>query len=275
MTRPTPVAPEAELPERRASRTDFPRERLRDLLSIARVHEPVQVAIRREQHRELVRVAPRTQLFVILTVLLMGWELRTAVAPVGLIGWMAAIIAVTSARIVQMKMLKRRLEQPVLPNVLPQVTILIIVAALLWTVPSLLWSPMLPQHHQIMIGMVLLGLMCSGATSLGIVPIAALLFVVIIGAGQVRMTLYHDSVAVTLLAATIPLNMVQSILAAGRMFVRQIYARGELEEQGQLISLLREFQRAGASGCGSSMPISTFDTCRSAWPSRSDDPSRS
>ena len=74
MTRPTPVAPEAELPERRASRTDFPRERLRDLLSIARVHEPVQVAIRREQHRELVRVAPRTQLFAILTVLLMGWK---------------------------------------------------------------------------------------------------------------------------------------------------------------------------------------------------------
>ena len=246
MTRPTPVAPEASVPARRASRAPIRREGLRDLLSIGRVHEPDQVAIRREQHRELVRVAPRTQLFAILTVVLMGWELKTAVEPIALVSWIAAIILIAGMRIFQMRMLKRCLDKSVLPNVLPQATMMVVVSALLWVVPSVLWSPMLPQHGQIMVCMVLLGLMCSGATSLGITPLAALLFVVIVGVGQVRMTLYHESVAVTLLAATIPLNMVQAILANARMFVRQIAARGELEEQGQLISLLREFQSSGS-----------------------------
>lgn len=120
-----------------------------------------------------------------------------------------------------------------------------------------------------MIGMVLLGVMCFGATSLAIVPSAGLAFVAIVAAGQIRMALYHDSVAVTLLAITTPVVIGQSIMASARLFARQVQCRGELEEQGQLISLLREFQSSGANGYGNSMPTFASVIFPPAWPSRS------
>ena len=156
------------------------------------------------------------------------------------------MVMISAIRVIRVNMLRPRIDQHVPPNALPEMTMLVAATALPWIVPSLLWSTHLPQHDQIMIGIVLLGLMCSGATSLGIVPLAALAFVLILGLGQLRLMLYHESIAITLLAAIISLNMVQSILANGRVFVRQIDARGELEEQGQLISLLREFQSSGS-----------------------------
>ena len=246
MTCPTSDVPEAEIVERRVSRAVIPREGLRDLLSISPAREPILVAIRGEQLRELVRLTPLAQLLAIFTVLLMGWELRHAISWPALIGWMMASIFVACARIIRAKMLKLRIERQIPPNALAETTVLVAVAALLWVVPPLLWSPMLPQNHQIMIGMVLLGLMSSGATSLGIAPMAALVFILVLGVAQVRMTIYHESIAETLLAATIPLSMIQSILANGRVFIRQINSRVELEEQGQLISLLREFQSSGS-----------------------------
>ena len=80
MNRTVPVSMQTEITERRASRSVVPRVGLRQLLSIFPVHEPALVAIRREQLRELLRVTPRKQVFAVITVLLMGWELKAKVA---------------------------------------------------------------------------------------------------------------------------------------------------------------------------------------------------
>ena len=246
MTRPTPVAPEANVPARRVGHVHGPQASNRQLLSIDAVHEPAMVTLRREQLRELVRVTPRSQVFAMFTVGLMAWEMRREVALLPLLGWIAAVVLIAMLRVFHSRKLKPMVDGAIHPYVLRELIVLVAVAASLWVVPALLWSPTLPQHEQIMIGMVLLGLMCVGATSLGIVPIAAILFVAIVAIGQARMTFYHHSIAITLLAAVIPFNVCQSILAAGRLFARQVFSRGELEEQGQLISLLREFQSSGS-----------------------------
>ena len=246
MTRPTPVAPDANFSEPLGARAGVPQESRRQLLSIGAVHEPAMVALRREQLRELVRVTPRSQAFAMFSVCMMAWEMRRDIALLSLLGWIAAVVLIAAMRIIHSRKLKPMIDGGIQPHVLRQLIVLVVIAASLWIVPALLWSPVLPQHEQVMIGMVLLGLMCVGATSLGIVPIAAILFVAIIAIGQARMTLYHHSIAITLLAAIIPFNICQSTLAAGRLFARQIFSRGELEEQGQLISLLREFQSSGS-----------------------------
>lgn len=97
-----------------------------------------------------------------------------------------------------------------------------------------------------MIGVVLFGVMCSCATALAIVPVAGLTFIGVIAFGEIRMTLLHDSVAATLMAITAPLLCGQSVIASALQFVPQVQSRSELEEQGQLIKLLREFQASGS-----------------------------
>ena len=224
----------------------IPRESLRSLLSIGAVHEPAMISLRNEQLRELARVAPRPQAFVIFTATLMAWGMRHEVALVPLLGWVAGVMLIATIRLFHSRKFKLMFDGPVDPHVLRELIMLVVVAALLWLVPALLWSHALPLNEQIMIGMVLLGLMCISVTSLGIVPLAAIVFVIIIAIGQTRMTLFHHSLAITLLAATTPLIICQSVLAGAQLFVRQVRSRAELEEQGQLISLLRGFQSSGS-----------------------------
>lgn len=140
-----PLAAEPAV-ERRGSRASKAKRISLDLLSIAPVYDPVMVALRREQVRHVCGATLRSQIFALITVVMMAWELRDEVAATSLAMWIAAAGAVALGRLFQARTVGRNLVETLPPRVMRDLTLLVVLSALLWVVPAFLWSPMLNFH---------------------------------------------------------------------------------------------------------------------------------
>lgn len=127
--------------ERQASRAPQAGKFSLDLLSIAPVHDPVTVAVRREQVRQLFRATPRSQLIVLITVVLLAWELRHSVSTASLSMWLVATCIVSLCRAVQARQVGRTLAKTLPLRIVRDITLLVLLvllAAMLRVVPAFL-----------------------------------------------------------------------------------------------------------------------------------------
>jgi len=181
------------------------------------------------------------------TTLLLAAELAGKVEARHLSWWCAGMVALILFRAVRCVAMHRQLRAG-LPcqRAFVEVTLTAGILATLWLIPAFLWFDQVDSTAQMFITLVIIGLMSGGSATLASVPPAAITFVLILGLALTRITTFIDSWIMTSLALILSLVVCNSVLSGARLFLRHVGARSELEEQGEMIKLLREFQSSGS-----------------------------
>jgi PAS domain-containing protein len=203
--------------------------------------------VRLEQMREMLRSAPVSLGSSAGTIVLMAAMFHHSVPEGQFIAWTSAMGLLLLLRAWHILHLRRLIKDgKALDRTVAEFTILVSLFALLWLVPPFAWFGQESPREQLFLALVFIGTMAGGSQTLGPVPAAATAFLLILGVGLVRITLLFDSWMMTSLALILALVLSHSMISDARLFVRHVSGRSELEEQGELIKLLREFQSSGS-----------------------------
>ncbi|HXH53602.1 MAG TPA: EAL domain-containing protein [Sphingomicrobium sp.] len=233
----------------RAGETGAAREPvpLRQLLSFRAPRDSVSAAVQRAQLDALVRLVPATVVTQLIAAALVALSLRGPVPDAHLALWFGAIFLICALRGVRAHRLRSdpdyaRRKPPRLNAIVAIITIL----AILWVVPAGLWFGLVDVEHQMMLGIVIVALMSAGSVTLGSVPQASLAYITIMMLGGLAMTTRFADPIHSLLIIVFSAVIARAAIATGRRFIGYVRSQIELQEQSELIKLLREFE---ASGC--------------------------
>lgn len=233
--------------ERRRSRVEARPTGLLELLRLAFSDDPSARHIRSEQMRELLRNAPVSLIASVMATLLLMAHLTAQPRVVGLWPWFAAMVGLLLFRFWRNHLLTRQLAVTgATPGTFGEITATVALQGLLWLVPVFAWFDVVDEPTRMFMTLVVIALMSGGSTTLTMVPPAATLFVFIMFVALVRITVEIDTGGMTGLALILAVILYTSVLSGARLFIRHVRARTELEEQGELIKLLREFQSSGS-----------------------------
>jgi diguanylate cyclase (GGDEF)-like protein len=122
------------------------------------------------------------------------------------------------------------------------------VLSALWLVPPIFFFDSADTPDRIFLIILAVGMLSAGSYTMATVPVAALTFIWALAGGAMFMSLhFHEH----WLAAAMPLYaalMSGAVISHARDFINHVRRRLQLQEQGELLSLLRELQASGSSG---------------------------
>jgi diguanylate cyclase (GGDEF)-like protein len=223
--------------------------RLADLLSIARPTEPKAVAIRQAQLEALVRMVPATLLGQFVAAAMIVFSLWGSVPNVQLSAWLAMALGLCLLRGVRAYRLRvdigyarRR------PADARAITWVITTLATLWLVPPFVWFSQVDLNEQVLLFLVGTGLMTVGIVTLTTLPRAALHYVLLLCAGNLMMAITLGNRTLVALTLLYGITVVWVAMTIAQRFFAQVRSRYDLEERGELVSLLREFEASGSGG---------------------------
>jgi diguanylate cyclase (GGDEF)-like protein len=222
-------------------------ESLRDLLSFRQPTDAVGRAIRGAQLDALVRLVPITVASQLFAAGLIAWSLRGAVADKWLLLWFIGALVMCTAR--GARALRLRLDPEYARRKPPEIrtiTAIIAMLASLWLVPPVFWFEHADTEHQMMLGVLIIALMSAAGVSLATVPQACLTYLAILTVGGLVMTAQFDSPVHMGLMTIFAFAIGGAAIANARRFVAHVRTQIEMQEQSELISLLREFEASGS-----------------------------
>lgn len=229
--------------------SDAGRVSLRTLLSIAPPTEPKLVAIRQAQVEALVRMVPATLLGQFVAATFIAGSLIGTVPLWQLLLWLVLVLGLCVARgfrayrlRVDIDYARRR------PADARAITLVITILAAFWLVPSFLWFGSADLAERVVLFLVGMGLMSLGIVTLTTLPRAGLNYVLMLGIGNFAMAIQLGNKTLIGLALVYAITVVWITLTVARQFFVQVQSRYDLEERGELVSLLREFESSGSGG---------------------------
>ena len=128
------------------------------------------------------------------------------------------------------------------------ITWVITILATLWLVPPLFWSAQVDLTERVILFLVGMGLMSVGIVTLTTLPRAMLNYVLLLGAGNLVMAIQLGNKTLIGLTILYVVAVIWILLTVARRFFAQVRSRYDLEERGELVSLLREFEASGSGG---------------------------
>ena len=222
---------------------------LRDLLSVTRPTEPRLIAIRQAQLEALVRMVPVTLLGQFVAAMFVVGALVETISAVQLLVWLAAALGLCVARSIRAYRLRVDIDYARRrPADAQAITWVIATLAMMWLVPPLFWFPQASLPERVILFLVGMGLMSVGIVTLTTLPRAALYYVLQLGAGNLIMAFQLGHKILIGLTIVYCITVIWITLTISRRFFAQIRSRYELEERGELVSLLREFEASGSGG---------------------------
>lgn len=231
-------------------RRQTPREVcLRDLFSISLPHDRIGRSVRQAQIDALLKMVPATVAVQCFTAALIVTCLRGYVDSFGLGLWFGAILLVCFARGVRAIRLRHDADYAAhSPTSAVTITIIIALLAAIWCVVPVYWFTLLPPDQQLIVCVTFAGLMCAGSITLIAVPPAALTHVWIytIGCGMLALESGNPELFALLIAYSTILSF--NVISNARQFISHTRDRFALREQGEIITLLREFEAPGSGG---------------------------
>ncbi len=220
---------------------------LRDLLSFKEPTDAVGRAIRRAQLDALVRLVPVTVGTQLFAAGLVAWSLRGAVADLWLEIWFGCAFLLCAARGIRAMRLRTDADyarrNP--PN-LKAITLIIALLGVMWLVPPVFWFEYADTEHQMMLGVLVVALMSAAGVSLATVPQACLVYLGILTVGGLVMTSQFQNPLHMGLMLLFAFAIAGAAVANARRFVGHVRTQIELQEQSELIGLLREFEASGS-----------------------------
>ncbi|HVL30134.1 MAG TPA: EAL domain-containing protein [Sphingomicrobium sp.] len=227
--------------------TVFAPESLRELLSFREPKDGIGRAIRRAQLDALVRLVPATVSAQLLAAGLVAFTMRPFVADRSLLIWFGLVLALCVLR--GARAFRIRIDPDYAarkpPRLVPIVVILAMLATL-WLVPPVFWFSATDTEHQMMLGVLVIALMSAGSVSLASVPQASLAYLLILSLGGVVMTSQFESLVHVVLMLLFTMVLCFAALVNARRFIGHVRTQYEMQEQSELISLLREFEASGS-----------------------------
>lgn len=222
---------------------------LRDIFSLAAPRNPLLAAIRAQQLEVLVRLVPITVFTQALAALLLVAALWSSVDHLHLLAWGSAGIGICLWRGLRARRLRfdedyRRRR----PTSFAHVTRAICVIAFLWLIPPFLWFDGASAEAQLYMTVLIAVLLSAGSITMVTVPTAALSYMLVMLAGAIAITVKIDNVPMFLMSLIYAAALAWAITANARRFIAHARSRLELQEKGEIIELLREFEAAGSGG---------------------------
>ena len=222
---------------------------LRELLSIAKPTEPRLVAIRQAQLEALVRMVPVTLLGQFVAAMFVAGALIGTIPAAQLLIWLTVALGLCVLRSIRAYRLRVDIDYARRrPADARAITWVITTLAMMWLVPPLLWFPDALLAERVILFLVGMGLMSVGIVTLTTLPRAAIHYVLQLGVGNLIMAFQLGNKILVGLTIVYCLAVIWITLTISRRFFAQIRSRFELEERGELVSLLREFEASGSGG---------------------------
>ena len=125
---------------------------------------------------------------------------------------------------------------------------MITILAMLWLVPPIFWFDQVALSERVILFVVGMGLMTVGIVSLTTLPRAALNYVLLLWSGNMLMAIELGNRTLMALTLVYGVTVVWMVLSIARRFFGEVRSRYDLEERGELVSLLREFEASGSGG---------------------------
>jgi diguanylate cyclase (GGDEF)-like protein len=214
----------------------------RDLIFLSSGEGPTQ-RIRNAQVDGLVGLMPLTNFVNLFNACLLAAALRGEVPGLELAVWVGAIgvLAITRALHAHAHT-KGKAQRASVPAVL----LGLIVLALLWAVPGIAWLDRVGQNEKILIMLVTTGMIGGASVSLASLPLASFTYIFSLSCVMVKADLALGLPALAAMSVAYAATLFWTSLLYGRQFITHLRTRMELEEQGELIGLLREFEASGS-----------------------------
>ena len=222
---------------------------VREALLLGSSRNPRDQAVRKAQLDSFVRVAPITVLVQVIMACALVSMFRDTVDTLSLALWLGVIVTLCFVRLIRAVRLRtdRAYAARKPPNLL-SICILIVALALMWLVPSLLWFDDAGYEQRLFLCVLGAGLMSAGTLTMASVPIAAVLYLLINLIGATHITAKLDMLPMLSLVVAYAVMLIWAVVSNARDAIDHIRARFELEERGQIIDLLREFEASGSGG---------------------------
>ena len=222
---------------------------LRDLLSLESPTEPRLVAIRQAQLEALVRMVPATLIGQFVAATMVAVSLFGAIPFSQLAVWLVMALGLCVARGVRAYRLRVDIAYARRkPADARAITWVITILAMLWLVPPIFWFDQVALSERVILLLVGMGLMSVGIVTLTTLPRAALHYVLLLGSGNFLMAIQLGNRTLILLTLVYAFMVMWIAISVARRFVGEVRSRYDLEERGELVSLLREFEASGSGG---------------------------
>jgi diguanylate cyclase (GGDEF)-like protein len=223
-------------------------EPLRELLSFKEPRDAVSDAVRRAQIEALIRMVPVTVSCQLLAAFLVTTSISGHVAGWALFLWLSVMVAICVLR--GGRALRVRIDPDYArrrPPRLKAIAAIISVLALLWLVPAIFWFGSIDFDERILLCIVLAGLMSGASVSLASVPQAGIPYIAIICVGGVVMSAqFEDALQMVTLQLLFAWVLSWAMVLNARRFISHVRGQLELQEQSELVGLLREFEASGS-----------------------------
>jgi diguanylate cyclase (GGDEF)-like protein len=206
-------------------------------------------AVRQAQLDALVRLVPATVAVQVLTAAVMVVGLRDSVDSFQLGIWFGGALLLCFMRGVRAFRLRHDpdyAEQH--PATLGAICLIIGLLAALWLVPPLFWFDQAPPMERIFMCVTMAALVSAGSVTLTTVPQAAMIYISVLTIGCATLALRFGSNEMFGLTFVYTGVLALNVLSSARQFISHTRDRIELREQGEIITLLREFEASGSGG---------------------------
>lgn len=217
---------------------------LRDLLFVTAGGDEATRRVREGQINGVIGLMPVTNLVSLFTACLLAASLRGQVADLSLAVWVGAIVFLASLRIAHASWVRRgHASRP--PTVL-HILLGTLILGSLWSVPGLAWFSQAGPDQRMIIILVSTGVISGASVALASLPLASFAYVFMISCVIVRAEFFLRMPVLAALSIAFAGMLFWTSLVYGRHYINHLRTRLNLQEQGEMIALLREFEASGS-----------------------------
>ena len=222
---------------------------VREALSLRAPRDPRDMAVRKAQLDAFVRLVPATVLTQLIVAAVLVVVFSETVDSLSLGLWFGAAVGLCFLRFVRALRLRHdrdyaRAHPPSMTAICTIVTAL----AALWLVPVIFWFDTATADQRTFLSVLVAALMSAGTLTMVSVPPAALMYVCMMLVATGLITIEVNAMMMLVLALIYASMLCWAVVANARHVIDHIRARFELEERGEIIQLLREFNASGSGG---------------------------
>ncbi|WP_265529389.1 putative bifunctional diguanylate cyclase/phosphodiesterase [Sphingomicrobium marinum] len=206
-------------------------------------------AVRAQQIDTILRLAPVTIAIQLLCGAVLLAALSSSVDSRELLAWFVVAGAICAVRVGRAWRLRSDAEyESRAPATFLSATLTVGLLSVFWLVPPILWFDDATSSSQLLMAVVSAVLVSAGSLTFISVPPAALAYVTVTLASTLIIALKLENMPMAALTIVYGLAVIIAIIASARQFIAKTRASIALEEQSEIITILREFEASGSGG---------------------------
>ncbi|RZV52370.1 MAG: sensor domain-containing diguanylate cyclase [Sphingomonadaceae bacterium] len=222
---------------------------LHDIFSLKQPRDLMMRAVRAQQIDTILRLAPVTIAIQLLCGAVLLAALSSSVDNRELLAWFVVAGAICAVRVGRAWRLRSDADyEKRVPATFLSATLTVGFLSIFWLIPPILWFDDATSSSQLLMAVVSAVLVSAGSLTFISVPPAALAYVTVTLASTLIIALKLQNTPMAALTIVYGLAVIIAIIASARQFIAKTRASIALEEQSEIITILREFEASGSGG---------------------------